>query len=51
MISDKDFALPVFLSPFHGENRGSNPLGRANKINKKYAYPEPMRGSCPTFAR
>jgi hypothetical protein len=30
MANDDEFEIP----PFHGENRGSIPLGRANEINE-----------------
>jgi len=37
------------IFPFHGENRGSNPLGRANKINDLIVLLTAQGDLCLTF--
>src|SRR5262245_48449145 len=37
----------VLVSPSHGENRGSSPLGSANKINRLFQTDELVSNNCP----
>jgi hypothetical protein len=38
-------------TPFHGENTGSIPVGRANEINELEPNLPPARRPCLTYAR